>query len=151
MKKFVIAAAAMMILTSACSLFKETLKIDDVVKEKARIDSVENPALKSMIKDDLGQKLVEIKNVTVKEVVNSSNIDYDFCLIVDILSDGKRVECHVYSKNVYTLSKLENGKTKVDIKGRFGKFFSMLDDYYTKVEILEASIEIIKPEEVKAE
>ena len=59
------------------------------------------------------------------------------------------VECYIYTKNIRIISELKMGKTKIDITGKFSRFFSMLDEYYTKIEIIDASISIHEPEKKK--
>jgi hypothetical protein len=42
------------------------------------------------------------------------------------------------------MSKLEKNKSRVDVEGDFGRFFTTLDDYYTKIEIIKAKIRIVE-------
>jgi hypothetical protein len=129
-------------LTVVVSCVKEPILIDSVVNEKARMDQSDNPAMKFIIKEELGKRRVQLFNVTVKDVIESTNIDYDFCVIVDVQTKKGQVECHIYSTDIDTISKLVKGKTKIDAEGDFGRFFSLIDDYYTRVEMLKSSITI---------
>ncbi len=142
MKKIslIITMAALMV--SSCSVFKKSIVIKDVVKEKARIDSIENPARKDLIKEDLARRNIHMENVLVKDVITSANIDYDYCVIVEVETNEGRVECYVFSRNVSRIAKLMAGETRIDISGDFSRFFTMLDEYYTKVEIVNARIKI---------
>jgi hypothetical protein len=110
------------------------------MEKKQEMDSTENPAMRRIIRDDLSNKIVEINNLMVKNVTNSTVIDYDYCVIADSESEGKSIEFYIYSNDITTLSKLKKGESVIDVRGRFGKFFTMLDNYYTKIDILNASI-----------
>jgi hypothetical protein len=127
---------------AAVSCIKEPILIDGVVNEKVRMDQTDNPAMNYIIRDELGKRRVQLFNVTVKNVTESTNIDYDFCVIVDVQTKKGPVECHVYSTDVKTIASLVKGKTKIDAEGDFGRFFSLLDDYYTRLEMLKSSITI---------
>jgi hypothetical protein len=140
MKKIVWLLLISAIATVSC--IKEPILIDGVVSEKMRMDQTDNPAMNYMIRDELGKRRVQLFNVTVKDVTESTNIDYDFCVIVDVQTKKGLVECHIYSTDVKTVASLVKGKTKIDAEGDFGRFFSLLDDYYTRVEMLKSSIMI---------
>jgi hypothetical protein len=127
---------------ASCGLFKKSILIDGVVDEKVRIDEAENPAMKLMIKDDLGNRKIELHDVTVKDVIESTNIDYDFCVLADVQTRKGPVECFIYTADVKTVAKLSKGKSKIDVSGDFGRFFSLLDDYYTRLEIVKSCIKI---------
>jgi hypothetical protein len=124
------------------SCIKEPILINGVAGEKARIDAAENPALKYEIRKQLGNRKIQLFDVTVKNVVDSNNIDYDFCVIADVQSNKGTVECYIYSTDVKTIARLVDGKSKVDVSGDFGRFFNLLDDYYTSLDIVDASIVI---------
>ena len=140
MKKYV--CLLCIALSAIVSCVKEPILIDGVVSEKARMDQSDNPAMKYIIKEELGKRRVQLFNVTVKDVIESTNIDYDFCVIVDVQTKKGPVECHIYSTDIDIVSKLVKGKTKIDAEGDFGRFFSLIDDYYTRVEMLKSSITI---------
>ena len=126
----------------SCSYFRSTTTIRDVVNTKTQMDTIDNPAQKFVIKKELMDKTIVINDVIVKNIIESTNIDYEFCVIIDVPVEDRKVECYVYSNNNYTIAKLEKGKTKIDITGDFSRFFTMLDDYYTKIEIVNAKITI---------
>jgi hypothetical protein len=141
MKKFVVllmAAAACI----SCDITKKQILMDEVVNEKIKIDGTDNPAMKYVIKEDLSNRRITLFNVTVKDVINSTNIDYEYCVKVDVQTKKGMVECNIYSTDVKTISRLVKGKTRIDVAGVFGRFFSILDDYYTKVDIIRASLTI---------
>ncbi|OHD65882.1 MAG: hypothetical protein A2176_03475 [Spirochaetes bacterium RBG_13_51_14] len=142
MKKYlwlvVVASAAV----ASCGLFKKPILMDGVIDEKVRMDEADNPAKKLMIKEELGGRRIQLFDLTVKEVTESTNIDYDFCVIADVQTKKGAVECHIYSSNVKTVSRLVKGKSKIDVTGEFGRFFTLLDNYYTRLEIVKASITI---------
>ena len=126
----------------SCSYFRSTTTVRDIVNTKTQMDAIDNPAQRLVIKRELMDKVIVITDATVKNIIESTNIDYDFCVIVDVPLDNRKVECYIYSKNIFNIAKLEKGKTKIDVKGDFSRFFTMLDDYYTKIEIINATIKI---------
>ena len=140
MKKYV--CLLCIALSAIVSCVKEPILIGGGVSEKARMDQSDNPAMKYIIKEELGKRRVQLFNVSVKDVIESTNIDYDFCVIVDVQTKKGPVECHIYSTDIDIVSKLVKGKTKIDAEGDFGRFFSLIDDYYTRVEMLKSSITI---------
>lgn len=141
MKQFLLIMIAVAVCTS-CDVFKKPILIEDVASEKVRIEGSGNPAQKYLINKDLGKRRIMLYDVTVKNVVDSNNIDYDFCVLVDVQTKKGPIECNIYSKDVKTIAKLVKGTTKIDVVGVFGRFFSTLDDYFTKVDIIRASIAI---------
>jgi hypothetical protein len=142
MKKYIFTLLVAVIFTASCGLLKKQILIDGVVDEKARMDATENPAMKYVINDQLRERRVELFDMTVKDVIQSTNIDYDFCIIVDMQTRKGTVGCFIYSSDVDTISKLVKGKSRIDASGDFSRFFSLLGDYYTMLEIVKASIKI---------
>ena len=126
----------------SCAIFKETVKLPYLIEKKQEMDATENPAKSRLIREDLNNKIIEINDLVVKNIIASMIIDYDYCVTADVEIDGKLVEFYIYSNDIKTLAKLKKGESVIDIRGIFGKFFTMLDDYYTKIEILNASIKI---------
>ncbi len=126
----------------ASCFMTEKITIQEIINEKEQIDSADNPARAYLLKKNMSEKVITIQDAVVKDVTESSNIDYNFCIIVDIPVKNKKIECYVYSKNIKTISSLVKGKTVINIEGEFNRFFTMLDDYYTKIEIINASITI---------
>ena len=135
-------------LVTSCSYLKDTMKIDEVVQGKKRYDKSKNLAEKYLIKKELSEKYVEIDNVLVKNIIDSNNVDYRFCIIADEKTPEGDVECYIYTSEIKIISKLVKGKSRISVKGDFGRFFSLLDDYYTKIEIYKSSIVILDSEEV---
>jgi len=126
----------------SCSYLRPTTTVRDVVNTKTQMDKIDNPAQKYVLKKELMDKTIVINDVIVKNIIESTNIDYDFCVIVDVPVEERKVECYVYSKNISYIARLEKGKSRIDITGDFSRFFTMLDDYYTKIEIVNAIIKI---------
>ena len=127
-----------------CVAFMPKITIEDVIAEKELIDSMDNPAMQYRTLNNLYNKKIIINNIVVKRVIESSRVDYNFCILADIRIRDKDVECHIYSHSITTISKLEKSKTVIDVSGTFERFFSTLDEYYTKLEIINASIKIKK-------
>ena len=123
-------------------LLKKPILIESVVDEKARMDEAENPAAKFIIKDELGNRRIEIADLLVKDVTESTNIDYDYCIKADVATKKGTVECNIYTDDVKTISKLEKGKTHIEVRGLFGRFFTLLDNYYTRIEIIKSCVKI---------
>jgi hypothetical protein len=126
--------------------FRPKLTIMEVIKVKEEIDRSENPARRYMLVNNLRRDLVTIDDALVKDVVPSNNIDYEFCVIVDMPYEKGNVECHIYTKSLYEkedikgVSRLKKGKSVIDVLGEFNRFFTLLDEAYTKIEIINASI-----------
>ncbi|PKL36254.1 MAG: hypothetical protein CVV44_18750 [Spirochaetae bacterium HGW-Spirochaetae-1] len=148
MKKLLIITTLTLLAATGCShldsLFRKDILMEQVIIEKDKIDRTENPAMQMLLRQELGKKIIVLDDITVKDVTVSNNIDYDFCAIADLTVDGKKVECFIYSKNVNTISKLEKNKSRIHVEGDFGRFFTTLDNYYTKIEIIEAKIKILE-------
>jgi ATP-dependent protease HslVU (ClpYQ) peptidase subunit len=94
------------------------------------------------LKNSLTEKILIIENLKVKDIITSTNVDYDFCVLSDIQTEKGLIEVYIYTKNVRRISQLKKGETVIDVKGAFSRFFSMLDNYYTKIEITNSVIEI---------
>ena len=146
MKKLSLLVIISLIASTGCGLFRDTVQVRDVILEKQRIDDTQNPALQRLLQEELGQKNIQLTAVTVKDVTASTNIDYDFCVIADVVVDDKKVECYIYSKDIRVMSLLEKGKSKIDVEGHFSRFFTILDNYYTKIDIIEAEIDLVEEE-----
>lgn len=145
MKRLVVVLTVLASFTLSCSsFFKETLNLKQVVAKKEEMDVADNPAYKFLAARELAQKRVRIENATVKDVIVSGNIDYEFCVLVSVPYEKGAVDCYIYSRDLKTVSGLLKGKTEIDAVGDFGRFFTLLDDAYTKVEILNAKITVLK-------
>ena len=126
------------------SILKEKITINQVLAAKEKIDASQNPAEVLLLKNDLSRKIVILEDVHVKDIIVSANVDYDFCILVDLQSDKGLIECHIYTKNIKRISQLVKGVSIISVKGEFKRFFTMLDQYYTKIEITTADVTIIK-------
>ncbi len=154
MKKVVLWMLLVACFSLSCSyrsylrLFKPRVSIQDVIREKEAFDKAENPARKRMIVDELSDKLVIIENALVRDIIKSTNIDYEFCVVAAIPSDKGDIECHIYAKNIYekediaTVARLEKGTSRINVTGEFNRFFTLLDEAYARIEIINASITI---------
>ncbi len=150
MKKASVAAICALFFITGCGLFSETIKMNQVIAEKEKIDKEINPAKKQLLQLDLRDKRIIMDNVLVNDVTVSTNIDYDFCVISDITVGDKKVECFIYTKNIKTVASLEKGKSRINVRGTFSRFFSILDDYYTKMDIIKARIRLVEEETAEA-
>lgn len=129
---------------SSVSIFREKITIKDLLTTKENIDKSQNPAEILLLKNSLSEKILLLKDVKVKDIINSTNVDYDFCVLADIQSDKGNIECYIYSKNIRRISQLKKGLSVIDVKGEFKRYFSTLDNYYTKIEITNSNITIKK-------
>lgn len=134
---------------SSCSMsfLREELQVNDLIKYKEKIDSTENPAEAYMLKTNLSSKVVTINGLLVKDIVESTNVDYQYCVISEIETEKGKIECQIYTKNIRRISMLVKGKSVINVRGEFSRFFSTLEDYYTNIEIINSTITIIKTEE----
>lgn len=129
-------------------MFMERISVQDAVDRKVKMDKSENPAFVLIETKKLMDKRIEINNIKVKDIIASSSIDYNFCVVVRVPTNRGPVDCHIYANDLYqqedvkTISRLVKGKTAIDVDGRFRRFFSLLDDTYTKIEITNAKIDI---------
>lgn len=129
---------------SSCSFsfLKDEMLIDDLIQYKEKIDNTDNPAEAYILKTDLVSKIVLLKGLLVKDIVDSTNVDYQYCVISELQTEKGIIECYIYTKNIRRISYLVKGKTVIDVRGQFGRFFSTLDNYYTKIEIINSNITI---------
>lgn len=121
------------------------MKINDLIQYKEKIDHTKNPAEIYIIKADLASKIISLEGLLVKDIIESTNVDYQFCVISELQTEKGKIECYIFTKNIRRISYLEKGKTIIDVQGEFNRFFSTLDDYYTKVEIINSRITIVTP------
>ncbi len=154
MKKIIIFALWITVFTVSCNslifynFFKSRISVQEAIEEKAKLDRTENPANKFLIKNKLAKKRVEISDVVVKDITDSVNVDYTFCVIVSVQTSKGPIECYIYANDIYqkedikSISKLTKGKSKIDVDGDFNRFFTLLDESYTKIEIINAEITI---------
>jgi len=129
---------------STTSFFKKQITINDILAAKDKIDNSKNPAEVLLLKKSLSEKLLIIQDITVKDIINSTNVYYDFCILADIQSAKGTIECYIYTKNTRRISLLKKGQSVITVKGEFQRYYSMLDNYYTKIEITNSEITINK-------
>lgn len=132
---------------SSCSsfpIFSEKITIQEVIAEKERIDRSKNPAEVLLLKNNLAEKVLILEKIIVKDIIVSTNVDYDFCVLADISTEKGPIECYIYTTNIRRISKLKKGESIISVKGEFKRYFSVLDNYYTKVEITKSDITIEK-------
>lgn len=145
-KALIMMMAAAALLAVSCSRY---YTVEEILVEKEKIDQTQNPAKKFLIKYELQEEgilsknMISLKDVLVKDIVPSMNIDYDFCVLADIETSKGKVECYIYTRNIGRIAKLEKGKTRIDARGQFGRFFTLLDEYYTKIEMVKSTITIL--------
>ncbi|HOK01637.1 MAG TPA: hypothetical protein PKX79_07500 [Spirochaetota bacterium] len=147
MKKFIL---PLLLLTTIINLsctsyqffFKDKITIDELLATKEQIDTAENPAQALLLKNDLANKVIVINELLVKDIIPSTNVDYDFCVISDYQSEKGPIEFYIYTKNLRRISQLKKGQSLITVQGEFSRFFSMLDNYYTKIEIIKAAIAV---------
>lgn len=144
MKKLFMVFLALIVTTTSCGLLKKKIKVEDAVTAKIQIENTTNPAKKYLILNDLKDKRVILDDVVVKKITESTNIDYDFCILVDVVVENKNIECYIYTKNVYKISKLKEGESRINVIGDFSRFFTMLDEYYAKLEVVEAKVTVLE-------
>lgn len=127
---------------STVTFLKDQITINDLLVTKENIDKSTNPAEALLLKNSLSEKILVLEDITVKDIISSTNVDYDFCVLADIKSDKGPIECYIYTKNIKRISNLKKGQSVISVKGEFKRYFSMLDNYYTKIEITNSNITI---------
>ena len=83
MKRILVILILIAFSSQGCNLLKPKIKLNDAINEKVKMDQIDNPARKLFIQRNLGKKRIVMENALVKDVTISTNIDYDFCVIVD--------------------------------------------------------------------
>ncbi len=147
MKSTIICSVILTISLLSCgsvSVFREKITIKDLLTTKENIDNSKNPAEILLLKNNLSEKILILNEVKVKDIINSTNVDYDFCVLADIQSEKGNIECFIYTKNLKRVSQLKKGISIINVKGEFKRYFSTLDNYYTKIEITNSNITVIK-------
>jgi len=152
MKKILVMIVPLMLFCQGCSLdtyfiiqmFKAKITVAEAMKVKDDMDMAVNPAKKSELFSALKKKMIKIDNVKVKRVINSSNIDYDLCVVVEAEYEKGQVECYVYSKEVSTIADIEAGITSINCVGDFSKFFTSVEDTFLKIEMTNSNISILR-------
>lgn len=139
---FFIIVSASILSCSSFQFFKEKITINDLLTAKESIDKSKNLAEVVLLKNNLSEKILILENIIVKDIIPSTNVDYDFCVLADIKTEKGLIECYIYTKNIRRISKLKKGESVITVNGEFKRYFSMLDNYYTKIEITNSTITI---------
>lgn len=124
------------------TILRDKISLDDLLITKEKIDTSTNPAHALLLKNSLSEKILIIEKVKVKDIITSTNVDYDFCVLADLQSEKGPIEFYIYTKDIKRISQLEKGKTVISVKGEFRRYFSVLDNYYTKIEVTNSYITI---------
>jgi hypothetical protein len=157
MKKAVLALFFVVFFSSCGSVtyIKNVLKsrytVQEIIEKKEGMDKKDNPAYSYNEMHDLGKSRIIIDNIKVKDIISSTNVDYRFCVLVSVPTTKGDIDCYVYSgtddifpeEDIKTISKLQKGVSIINIMGDFSKFFTLLDESFTKIEIINASIDIV--------
>jgi hypothetical protein len=137
----------MLLLFLACSFFKDTITIKTLIGEKEKIDKSDNPAFKYIKTKKLTEKRVSLKDVLVKDIRESEEIYYKYCVIAEADSDKGKLKIYIYSKDVGKISKLTVGQSRIGVIGDFlgfhkeYEFFKKDDEsYYSKIDLVDADI-----------
>ena len=153
MRRFRIPAIMVLIFTVACGnisiktfqrIYVSTMSVDDVLAAKAQIDMADNPAKKFQIESGLTERFILLNDVVVKDVVPSTDIDYQFYILVQAETPKGIVDFYIYSKDNSTMASLEKGKTHIRALGDFRRFFKLIDNTYVKVDVGDADISVKK-------
>jgi hypothetical protein len=158
MKKAVLALSFVVFFSSCGSVtyFKNILKskytVQQIIEKKEEMDKKDNPAYSFKEMQDLGKSRIYIDNIKVKDIIPSTNVDYRFCVLVPVPTTKGDIDCYVYpgtddifpDEDIKTISKLQKGVSIINVRGDFSKFFTLLDESFTKIEIINASIDIVQ-------
>ncbi len=158
MKKAVLALSLVVFFSSCGSVtyFKNILKskynIQEIINKKEEMDKKDNPAYSFNEMQILRKSRVYINKIKIKDIISSTNVDYRFCVLVSVPTTKGDIDCYVYSgtddifpeEDIKTISRLQKGVSIINIEGDFSKFFTLLDESFTKIEIINASIDIVK-------
>ena len=156
MKKAILTLSFLIFYTSCGSVsyvknfLKERLTVQQAIDLKVEMDKSDNPAFIFERTKELQNKRIRIEDTKIQEITSSSNVDYRFCVIVTVSTDKGNIDCYIYAgaadifpkEDIKTISKLVKGETIIDVEGDFSKFFTLLDETYTKIEIINADINI---------
>jgi len=139
---FTIMLVASLFSCNSITILRDHITINELLTAKEKIDNSSNPAEALLLKNSLSEKILVLNDITVKDIVISTNVDYDFCVLANFQSDKGLIECYIYTKNIKRMSQLQKGKSVISVKGEFKRYFSTLDNYYTKLEITNSDITI---------
>lgn len=139
----------LLFLIQACAtttFFRDKIDLNQLLKARDNIESTENIAKQLLLKNELSNKIVVLDRIKVKEIIPSSNVDYEFCVLSDVKIDKRYIELYIYSKNIRALSRMKKDETYIDVEGEFSRFFTTLDDYDLKIEIINSRLRLLEPE-----
>jgi hypothetical protein len=125
-------------------VYVKTMTINDLLAAKEQIDLAENPAKKFQIESDLSERFILLSDVVVKDVVPSTDIDYQFYVLAQVSTPKGAVDFYIYSRDNATMALLEKGKTHIRALGDFRRFFKLIDNTYVKVDVGDADISVKK-------
>lgn len=128
------------------TFFKEKVDLNQLLQTRENIESTDNIAKQLLLKNELSNKVVVLNKIKVKDIIPSSNVDYEFCVISDVKSEKGPIELYIYTKNIRAVSRMIKGESYIEVEGEFRRFFSTLDDYYLKIEIVNSRLRILKPD-----
>lgn len=123
---------------------KSTLSPEEVVTNREAYDQIDNPAKRLVMVKNLEAQLVQLDDVTVKDIIQSTDIDFQFCVVVEYPSTKGNVIFNIFSKDVRTISKLEKGKSRIRALGDFKRFYVLFNNAYMNVDVTNADISIIE-------
>lgn len=128
------------------TFFRDKITMDQLLESKANIDATNNVAKQLLLQEELTNKIIVLNNLKVKDIIASPNVDYDFCALSEIETENGNIELYIYTKNIRALSRLEKGESFINVTGELSRFFSTLDSYYLKIEIINSTIKVVQPE-----
>ena len=126
------------------AILRATTTVDKAVAEKLRIDGANNPAQKYILSREIADKIIYVDNTVVKDIIPSTDIDYQFCVVAQLQHPKGMIEFYIYSKDNDTIAKLEKGKTKLSAIGDFRRFFNLLGDAFVMIDVVDADLTIVK-------
>jgi hypothetical protein len=159
MKKAVLLLLSFIVFFTSCgsvtyvkNILKSRYSIQQIIDKKEQMDKKDNPAFAFKEMQDLKKSRIYIENKKVKDIIPSTNVDYRFCVLITVPTTKGDIDCYVYSgtddifpeEDIKTISRLQKGVSIINIEGDFSKFFTLLDESFTKIEIVNASIDIVK-------
>jgi hypothetical protein len=133
------------------TIFRDKIDLTQLLKARDNIESTDNIAKQMLLKNELSNKIVVLNKIKVKDIIPSSNVDYEFCILSDVKSDKGDIELYIYSKNIRALSRMKAGESYIEVEGEFTRFFSTLDDYFLKIELVNSRLRILEPDNTSEE
>ncbi len=132
------------------NIFKTRISVQEAVDKKIEMDKTNNPAFIFNSTRELKNTRVHIEDIKVKDIIDSTNVDYKFCVLVSAPSTQGNIDCYIYAgtgeiftgEDIKRISKLKKDETIIDVEGDFNRFFTLFDETYTKIEIVNANIRI---------